>query len=78
MKATSLLVFAPLKCLRLYYRMAAQRASILLVYTGGTIGMVENPETGALEPLDFNYLQDNVTELRHLGCDISSVEFQPP
>lgn len=40
--------------------------------------MVENPETGALEPLDFNYLQDNVTELRHLGCDISSVEFQPP
>ena len=61
MKATLLLVFAPLKCLRLYYRMAAQRASILLVYTGGTIGMVENPETGALEPLDFNYLQDYVT-----------------
>ena len=56
MKATSWLVFAPLKCLRLYYRMAAQRASILLVYTGGTIGMVENPETGALEPLDFNYV----------------------
>ena len=40
--------------------------------------MLENPETGALEPLDFNYLQDNVPELRLLGCDISSVEFQPP
>ena len=40
--------------------MAAQRVSILLVYTGGTIGMVENPKTGALEPFDFNYLQDNV------------------
>ena len=58
--------------------MAAQRVSILLVYTGGTIGMVENPETGALEPFDFNYLQDNVPELRLLGCDISSVEFSPP
>lgn len=52
--------------------------SILVIYTGGTIGMLENPETGALEPLDFNYLQDNVPELRHLGCDIESVEFRPP
>ena len=65
-------------CLQLHYNMVAPRASILLVYTGGTIGMLENPETGALEPLDFNYLQDNVPELRLLGCDISSVEFQPP
>ena len=23
--------------------------SVLLIYTGGTIGMIENPETGALE-----------------------------
>lgn len=54
------------------------RPTILVIYTGGTIGMLENPETGALEPLDFNYLQDNVPELRHLGCDIESVEFRPP
>ena len=26
------------------------KSSVLLIYTGGTIGMVENPETGALEP----------------------------
>lgn len=57
--------------------MAEKRASILLVYTGGTIGMVENPETGALEPFDFNYLLENVPEVRHLRCDISSVEFDP-
>ena len=25
--------------------------SVLLIYTGGTIGMIENPETGALEAL---------------------------
>lgn len=54
------------------------RPTILVIYTGGTIGMLENPDTGALEPLDFNYLQDNVPELRHLGCDIQSVEFRPP
>ena len=55
-----------------------RRISILLIYTGGTIGMVENPTTGALEPFDFAYLQDNVPELRRLGCDISSVAFTPP
>jgi len=58
--------------------MAENRVSILLVYTGGTIGMVENPSTGVLEPFDFNYLKDNVPELRRLGCDISIVEFNPP
>ena len=26
-----------------------EKASILLIYTGGTIGMIENPETGVLE-----------------------------
>lgn len=26
-------------------------ASILIIYTGGTIGMIENPETGSLEAL---------------------------
>ena len=40
--------------------------------------MVENPSTGVLEPFDFNYLKDNVPELRRLGCDISIVEFNPP
>ena len=30
-----------------------QQASILLIYTGGTIGMIENPETGVLEVFEF-------------------------
>ena len=29
---------------------------VLLIYTGGTIGMGRNPKTDALEPLDFNHL----------------------
>jgi len=36
---------------------------VLLIYTGGTIGMGCNPATGALEPLDFDHLADNVPEL---------------
>ena len=37
--------------------------SILLIYTGGTIGMIENPETGALENFNFEQLQKHVPEL---------------
>ena len=33
---------------------------ILLVYTGGTIGSVEDPDTGALKPLNFDHLRNRV------------------
>ena len=39
------------------------RTSVLIIYTGGTIGMVENPESGILEPFNFDHLLDNVPEL---------------
>ena len=32
---------------------------VLLIYTGGTIGMGQNPVTKALEPLDFNHLVES-------------------
>ena len=34
--------------------------SVLLIYTGGTIGMIENPETGALEAFNLTKLQDQI------------------
>lgn len=52
--------------------------SILLIYTGGTIGMVENPTSGALEALDFTYLYDNVPELIRIGCHIEVEQLTPP
>ena len=52
--------------------------SVLLIYTGGTIGMIENPVTGALESFNFNHLLDNVTELKKLGSTISTIQFEPP
>ena len=38
-------------------------ASILIIYTGGTIGMIENPETGSLEAFNFKHLEEHVPEL---------------
>lgn len=52
--------------------------SVLLIYTGGTIGMIENPETGALEAFNFDQLQENVTELKKFNYRISSYQFNPP
>lgn len=52
--------------------------NILLIYTGGTIGMVQNPETGALQSFDFEHLQHHVPELQHLGHHIDVHTFTPP
>ncbi|GAA3779090.1 asparaginase [Corallibacter vietnamensis] len=51
---------------------------ILLVYTGGTIGMIKNPNTGALKAFDFNNLLKRIPELKLLDCDISTVSFDEP
>lgn len=54
------------------------KPSILLIYTGGTIGMMENAETGVLEAFNFQHLKDNVPELKKLGYAVSSIQFEPP
>lgn len=51
---------------------------VLLVYTGGTIGMGRNPQTGALEPLDFNHLNEAMPELKYVEADIDVYQFMPP
>jgi L-asparaginase len=51
--------------------------SILIIYTGGTIGMVHDPETGSLVPIDFNHISDHVPELRNFGYKLHSVSFDP-
>lgn len=48
--------------------------SVLLIYTGGTIGMIENPGTGALEAFNFDQLQENVPELKRFNYRISSYQ----
>lgn len=51
---------------------------ILLIYTGGTIGMVENPVTHALQPFDFSHLIDNVPKVKKLAYDIDNIQFENP
>lgn len=49
---------------------------ILIIYTGGTIGMTETPQ--GLQPFDFSHLMDNVPKLANLGYEIGSVQFKNP
>ncbi|MCU0409336.1 MAG: asparaginase, partial [Bacteroidales bacterium] len=51
--------------------------SILIIYTGGTIGMVHDPVTGSLIPIDFRHIADHVPELRKFGYDLHSISFDP-
>ncbi|MBI9055612.1 MAG: asparaginase [Bacteroidales bacterium] len=51
--------------------------SILIIYTGGTIGMVKNPETGALAPFDFDQILVEVPELKRFGFNLSTFSFSP-
>lgn len=50
---------------------------ILLIYTGGTIGMGRNALTGALEPLDFNHLLDAMPEMRQVRAQVEVYQFNP-
>lgn len=52
--------------------------SVLLLYTGGTIGMVADTDGGRLKPLDFNHLQGQVPELKRLELNIAYEAFDPP
>lgn len=58
--------------------MNPSNTSILLIYTGGTIGMIENANTGALENFNFEQLQKHVPELKKSDCTIHSYQFDPP
>lgn len=53
------------------------RASVLLIYTGGTIGMKTDPVTGTLVPFDFNGIYDEFPALRTLEADLEVLPFDP-
>lgn len=58
--------------------MSPTNTSVLLIYTGGTIGMIENPETGALENFNMEQLQKHIPELRQFDFRIDIYQFDPP
>lgn len=58
--------------------MDRKETSVLLIYTGGTIGMIENSKTGALESFNYESMVHHVPELGKLNFNIDTVQFEPP
>ncbi|WP_190811072.1 asparaginase [Flagellimonas sp. S3867] len=54
------------------------KTNILLIYTGGTIGMVKDYKTGALKAFDFKELISNIPELNQLDCRLKGISFEEP
>ena len=53
------------------------RSSILIIYTGGTIGMKTDAETGALVPFDFSGIYEEFPSLKRLNVDIEVYTMDP-
>ncbi|MGC4040649.1 MAG: asparaginase [Flavobacterium sp.] len=54
------------------------KPNILLIYTGGTIGMIKDFETGVLKAFNFKKLLQKIPELKHLDCGIETISFKTP
>ena len=54
------------------------KPNILIIYTGGTIGMIKDYKTGALKAFDFSRIIDKIPELEQLECEIKSISFEEP
>ncbi len=55
-----------------------KQASVLLIYTGGTIGMMQDARSGELKPFDFNTLKNQIPELAKFDIELSSIAFEQP
>ena len=55
----------------------SSQTAVLLIYTGGTIGMKEDPADGTLRPFDFSGILEEVPELRKFAVKIDSYTFNP-
>ncbi|MFL1012420.1 asparaginase [Flavisericum labens] len=55
-----------------------KKPNILLIYTGGTIGMVKDFKTGSLRAFNFKNLLKRIPELQLLDCNIETVSFENP
>ena len=51
---------------------------ILVIYTGGTIGMIKDPVSGQLSNVDFNLIYDHVPELKRLHVELDTMSLADP
>ncbi len=54
------------------------RPKVLIIYTGGTIGMIKDVHTGELKAFDFNHLYEHVPELQRLNVALETIGFKRP
>jgi len=54
------------------------KPNILLIYTGGTIGMMKDFKTGVLKAFNFNKLLEKIPEIQQLDCVIETFSFRKP
>jgi len=54
-----------------------EQISILIIYTGGTIGMVQDPKTGTLKPLTFQNLYQYLPVLENFDYKFDFYTFKP-
>mgnify|MGYP000344937590 CR=1 FL=1 len=55
-----------------------KKPKILIIYTGGTIGMIEDSESKTLKPFDFDHISKQVPEINKLEVELSSYSFEHP
>lgn len=55
----------------------ASKSSILVIYTGGTIGMIKDPETGVLKPFNFDSIYEHMPSLKLFNFGIDNYCFDP-
>jgi L-asparaginase len=60
------------------HSMTEASPKVLIVYTGGTIGMINDLETGELKAVDFNYIHKHVPEISRLNVQLSTLSVEHP
>ncbi|WP_343487433.1 asparaginase [Allomuricauda sp. d1] len=56
----------------------ARKVNILMIYTGGTIGMVKDYASGTLKAFDFDELIESIPEINQLDCNLEGISFETP
>lgn len=58
--------------------MADLPSKLLMIYTGGTIGMIKDYETNALQAFDFGNIKERIPELQLVDCQLETISFEQP
>lgn len=53
------------------------KTALLIIYTGGTIGMIQDGKTRVLKPFDFDHLLNHLPELQKFNLKIDTISFDP-